>query len=120
MAPYAHASLSGRYTLGRGLWLWLGTLDAIQGVGLGMILLVTLTRVHVAFTLIAAQVLGSIATMVARAGAPNNIGPGPISPDISKGVREIGQAWFWIGLIMNLGICVGFFVFFRKEQLSKP
>lgn len=106
--------------LSRSLWLWLGTLDAIQGVGLGMILLVTLTRVHVAFTLVAAQVLGSVATMVARACAPNNIGPGPISPDISKGVSEIGQAWFWIGLIMNLGICVGFFVFFRKEQLSKP
>ncbi|KAK5088183.1 Cell wall alpha-1,3-glucan synthase ags1 [Lithohypha guttulata] len=106
--------------LSRSLWLWLGTLDAIQGVGLGMILLVTLTRVHVAFTLVAAQVLGSIATMVSRASAPNRIGPGPISPDVSKGVGEIWQVWFWIGLVCNLGVCVGFFVFFRKEQLSKP
>lgn len=106
--------------LSRSLWLWLGTLDAIQGVGLGMILLVTLTRVHVAFTLIAAQVLGSIATMVSRACAPNKIGPGPISPDISIGVGQIFQAWFWIGLVCNLSVCIGFFVFFRKEQLSKP
>lgn len=106
--------------LSRSLWLWLGTLDSIQGVGLGMILLVTLTRAHVAFTLIAAQILGSIATMVARACAPNRIGPGPISPDISKGIGEIWQAWFWVGLIANLSLCVGFFVFFRKEQLCKP
>ncbi|EXJ62578.1 alpha-1,3-glucan synthase [Cladophialophora yegresii CBS 114405] len=104
----------------RALWLWLGTLDAIQGVGLGMILLATLTRVHVAFTLITAQVLGSVATIVARACAPNKIGPGPISPDISGGVSSVWQAWFWIGLIFNLAICAGYFKFYRSEQLSKP
>ncbi|KAH0846408.1 hypothetical protein AYO21_07155 [Fonsecaea monophora] len=104
----------------RALWLWLGTLDAIQGVGLGMILLATLTRVHVAFTLVTAQVLGSVATIVARAVAPNKIGPGPISPDVSGGVGPIWQAWFWIGLVANLSICVGYFKFYRKEQLSKP
>ena len=106
--------------LSRSLWLWLGTLDAIQGVGLGMILLGTLTRVHVAFTLIAAQVLGSIATVVARACAPNKIGPGPISPDISGGVGAIWQAWFWIGLACNLLVTVGFYKFYRKDQLQKP
>ena len=104
---------AGGYTasalLSRALWLWLGTLDAIQGVGLGMILLATLTRVHVAFTLIMAQVLGSAATMVARAAAPNKIGPGPISPDVSGGIGNIWQAWFWVGLILNLAICVGYF-----------
>lgn len=115
---------AGGYTssalLSRAVWLWLGTLDAIQGVGLGMILLGTLTRVHVAFTLISAQVLGSIATIVARACAPNRLGPGPISPDITGGVSALWQAWFWIGLIMNLLICVGFYKFYRKEQLQKP
>ena len=118
--PWAPGGIEGSAILSRSLWLWLGTLDAIQGVGLGMILLVTLTRIHVAFTLVVAQVLGSIATMVARAGAPNSIGPGPISPDISKGIGEIWQPWFWVGLACNLGVCVGFFMFFRKEQLSKP
>ncbi|KIX10110.1 uncharacterized protein Z518_01191 [Rhinocladiella mackenziei CBS 650.93] len=115
---------AGGYTssaiLSRSLWLWLGTLDAVQGVGLGMILLATLTRVHVAFTLITAQVLGSAATIVARACAPNKIGPGPISPDISGSVGNLWQAWFWIGLVANLSICVGYFKFYRKEQLSKP
>lgn len=82
----------------RALWLWLGVLDSIQGVGLGMIILGTLTRVHVAFAVTATQVLGSIATIVARAAAPNKIGPGPISPDISGGVSTILQAWFWVGL----------------------
>ena len=106
--------------LGRALWLWLGVLDAIQGVGLGMIMLATLTRVHVAFAVTATQVLGSIATILARAVAPNRIGPGPISPDISGGISALWQAWFWVGLVANLLICVGFYKFYRKEQLQKP
>lgn len=107
--------------LGRCLWSWLGVLDAIQGVGFGMILLQTLTRVHIAFTLIAAQVIGSAATIAARASAPNNIGPGDVFPDFSFGWREpLGLHWFWVGLLLQLVICVGFFAFFRKEQLSKP
>ena len=86
-----------------------------------MILLQTLTRIHIAFTLIAAQVLGSIATILARATAPNKIGPGDVFPDFSAGFSEgLGKAWFWVGLIFQLSICVGFFTFFRKEQLSKP
>ena len=115
MGGYTASALASR-----ALWLWLGTLDAVQGVGLGMILLGTLTRVHVAATLIAAQVLGSVATIVARACAPNKIGPGPISPDISGGVGTMWQAWFWIGLSFNLAICLGFYKFYRKEQLQKP
>jgi alpha-1,3-glucan synthase len=105
----------------RSLWLWLGTLDALQGVGFGMLLLQTLTRIHIAFTLIAAQVLGSIATICARAFAPNNVGPGDVFPDFTGGIYPgIGKAWFWIGLLCQLAICGGFFTFFRKEQLSKP
>ena len=44
-----------------------------------MIFLQTLTRIHVAFTLIAAQVLGSVATIIARAIAPDAIGKITIS-----------------------------------------
>ena len=107
--------------VGRSLWLWLGVLDALQGVGFGMILLQTLTRIHIAFTLLAAQVLGSIATILARATAPDKIGPGPVFPDFSGGVTTgLGNAWFWIALGLQLVICAGFFTFFRKEQLSKP
>ena len=100
---------AGGYTAGalvsRSLWLWLGVLDSLQGVGFGMILLQTLTRVHIAFTLLAAQVLGSVATICARAFAPNKIGPGPISPDISGGISALWEPWFFISLAFNLLIC---------------
>ncbi|KAJ6136759.1 hypothetical protein N7497_012312 [Penicillium chrysogenum] len=65
-------------------------------------------------------VLGSIATICARAFAPNNIGPGPISPDITAGAGALGNAWFWVALLLQLSICGGFLLFFRREQLSKP
>lgn len=99
--PWAGSSVSGALA-SRSLWLWLGILDALQGLGFGMILLQTLTRVHIAFTLLASQVLGSIATIVARACAPNNIGPGPISPDVTAGGSSVANAWFWIALFFQL------------------
>ncbi|RDW72846.1 hypothetical protein BP6252_06753 [Coleophoma cylindrospora] len=117
--PWAHGYVFGAL-LSRSLWLWLGVLDAIQGVGFGMILLQTLTRMHVLFTLLAAQMVGSVATILARAVAPNKLGPGPISPDISEGVGAVLNAWFFVALIFQLVVCVGFLIFFRKEQLSKP
>lgn len=106
---------------GRTLWLWLGVLDSMQGIGFGMILLQTLTRFHITFALIGAQVIGSIATILARATAPDATGPGSIFPDFSASWKDgLGEADFWIGLLFQLVICVGFFTFFRKEQLSKP
>lgn len=106
--------------LGRALWLWLGVLDALQGVGFGMILLQTMTRFHVAFTLMAAQVVGSVATMVARATSPNNLGPGPVFPNLALSTDGLGNGIFWLALILQCVICVGFLVWFRKEQLFKP
>lgn len=103
------------------LWLWLGVLDTIQGVGVGMVLLLTLTRQHVAATLVAAQILGSIATILARATAPDKIGPGDVFPDFSEGIMPgISKAWFWVALGMQLIIPFGYFKFFRKEQVAKP
>lgn len=103
------------------LWLWLGVLDTIQGVGVGMVLLLTLTRQHVAATLIGAQILGSIATMLARATAPDKLGPGDVFPDFSAGIMPgISKAWFWVALVMQLVIPFGYFKFFRKEQVAKP
>lgn len=114
----------GGYTSGalvsRSLWLWLGVLDSIQGLGFGIILLQTLTRVHMCFALIASQVLGSIATICARAFGPNATGPGPISPDMTLGAHALANAWFWVALFCQLLICAGFLLFFRKEQLAKP
>ncbi|EEH18163.2 hypothetical protein PABG_00726 [Paracoccidioides brasiliensis Pb03] len=117
--PWAHGYVAGAL-VSRSLWLWLGVLDAMQGVGFGMILLQTLTRFHICFTLLAAQALGSIATICARTFSPNKIGPGDIHPDISGGISAVWTAWFWICLFFQLAICAGFYTFFRKEQLSKP
>ena len=106
--------------LGRALWLWLGVLDAVQGVGFGIILLQTLTRWHVCFTLLFAQMLGSVATIAARASAPDKTGPGTVFPNFALGVEEgLRRHWFWVGLGFQMVVPVGFFWFFRKAQLFK-
>ncbi|GKT68656.1 alpha-glucan synthase [Colletotrichum tofieldiae] len=84
--PWAGSVIAGT-VLSRILWLWLGVLDGLQGAGIGMILMLTLTRVHVAAACAGAQVLGSIFTMLARATAPNKVGPSTVFPDISEGLN---------------------------------
>ncbi|KAF2214124.1 glycosyltransferase family 5 protein [Cercospora zeae-maydis SCOH1-5] len=107
--------------LGRCLWLWLGVLDSIQGIGFGMILLQTMVRFHCSFALMTGQIVGAIATIIARADGLNSTGPGPTFPNFAGGwLPGLSQPWFWICLAFQLGICVGFFTFFRKEQLTKP
>lgn len=101
--PWAGSYITGAL-VSRSLWLWLGVLDTLQGVGFGIILLQTLTRLHICFTLSASQVLGSIATICARGFAPNKIGPGPISPDITAGGSALANAWFWVALFFQLSI----------------
>ena len=99
----------------------MSVLDSIQGVGFGMILLQTLTRYHVVFTLLFAQVIGSLGTIAARASAPDATGPGSVFPNFSLGVLVgLRHHWFWIALMFQLIIPVGFFVLFRKAQLFKP
>ncbi|KAJ7285792.1 modular protein with glycoside hydrolase family 13 and glycosyltransferase family 5 domains [Mycena rebaudengoi] len=120
------AGSSGPY-LGISLWLWLGVLDAVQGVGLGMILLQTLSRLHVCATLAFAQIIGSVCVMIARATAPNRLGPGTVFPDAAKwdfseGLKgsPMGEPMFWIALICQLIVVTGYFFFYRKEQLARP
>ncbi|KAK3693388.1 alpha amylase [Podospora appendiculata] len=113
--PVASAILS------RCLWLWLGLLDTIQIVGLGMTLLATLTRQHVMGVLIGAQIIGGAITMIAKATSPNAGWPSATFPDFSEGVMPgAGNKWFWVCLLMQLIIPFGFFKFFRKEQVTKP
>ena len=90
-----------------------------------MILLQTLTRMHVAFTLIGAQILGSLATINARATVPNNIGPGGVFPNFgSWRLGDDGEVfrkiYFYVGLGFQILVCVGYFKYFRKKQLTKP
>jgi alpha-1,3-glucan synthase len=118
--PWTHAAVASA-VITRCLWLWLGLLDTIQGVGLGMVLLLTLTRQHVAATLIGAQTLGAAFTILARAVGPDRDGPGDVFPDFSEGIMPgFGKAWFWIALGLQLILPIGFFKFFRKEQVAKP
>lgn len=81
-------SAVGVALVSRALWLWLGVLDGLQGAGVGMILMLTLTRVHVLAAVVAAQLLGTLATIAARATAPNRIGPGAVFPDMTRGFVE--------------------------------
>jgi alpha-1,3-glucan synthase len=119
--PWMPGGPVGGAIAGRSLWLWLGVLDSIQGVGIGMALLQTLTRIHVAVVLTASQILGAAVTLIAKATAPNKDGPGSVFPDLSAGVvAGLMQPWFWVALVCQLVIPVGFFFFFRKEQMSKP
>ena len=106
--------------LARALWLWLGLLDVLQGTGFGMMLMQTMTRFHNNFTLIAAQVVGSLATIAGRASSPCALGPGPVFPNLALGLDGLRSPFFWLCLLMQIGICVMFGTFFRKEQLSKP
>ncbi|KAL2003969.1 hypothetical protein VTN02DRAFT_1265 [Thermoascus thermophilus] len=118
--PWAGGPLASAL-VGRVLWLWLGLLDSIQGVGFGMILLNTLTRFHITFTLLAAQVIGSIGTILARATAPDKVGPGDVFPNLTSEVAHgLSKGPFWVCLIFLLSINVLCLMFFRKEQLQKP
>ena len=86
-----------------------------------MVLLQTLTRVQIAFTHMSTQVLGSVTTIVAMAVARNKLVLGDVFPEFRRGAYPgVMRAWFWVGLVLELCICVGFFGFFRNEELSKP
>lgn len=118
--PWVAGGAAGGAIMSRALWLWLGVLDALQGTGIGMMLLQTTTRFHNNFALVAAQVLGSVATALGRATSPNAVGPGPVFPNLALSLDGLGNGFFWVCLLMQLAICVAFGTFFRKEQLSKP
>jgi alpha-1,3-glucan synthase len=64
--------------------------------------------------------------MAARATAPNRIGPGSVFPDVgtwdfSQGLKgsPMASAPFWVALICQIVIVLGYFWFYRKEQLGK-
>ncbi|WBW73643.1 cell wall alpha-1,3-glucan synthase Mok11 [Schizosaccharomyces osmophilus] len=111
--------------MSRMLWLWLGLLDTVQAVGIGIILLQTLTREHINLVLNVGQVIGAVASMVGRATSPCRIGPANVFLDFTSwqpkdGVKILASAPFWICLICQLGIVVGYYLFFRRENLMRP
>jgi alpha-1,3-glucan synthase len=85
----------------------------------------TLSRLHVCATLAFSQIIGSVCVMVARATAPNRVGPESVFPDAAKwdfqdGLKgsPMASAPFWIALICQIVIVFGYFWFYRKEQLG--
>ena len=89
-------------------------------------ILQTLSRLHVCATLAFSQIIGSVCVMVARATAPNRIGPESVFPDagtwdFQTGLKgsPLASAPFWIALACQLIIVIGYFWFYRKEQLGE-
>ncbi len=58
-----------------------------------------------------------------RASAPDKVGPGNVFPDpaiwdMATGTNNPFGHWeFWLCLVCQVIICVGYMYFFRKEQL---
>jgi len=96
----------GGALISRAIWLWLGVLYALQNVGFGMILMATLTRVHIACVLIVAQMVGAAITMLARGTAPNGTGAGEVWVNVVA--QSLDTPWFWVCLLCQLVICVGY------------
>ena len=103
------------------LWLWLGVLDAVQGVGLGIILLQTLSRLHVCAALAFSQMLGAVVVIVARATVPRQlVFPDFALWDVGNGLKHspFTSIPFWIALACQIVVVVGYFWYYRKEQLG--
>ncbi len=103
----------------------------------------TLSRLHVCATLAFAQVIGAVCVMIARATAPNRLGPSTVFPDagswdFSQGLQgkfhspsfwriltccatgsPMALPLFWIALLCQIIIVLGYFWFYRKEQLCE-
>ncbi|KAK3069316.1 hypothetical protein LTR53_012437 [Teratosphaeriaceae sp. CCFEE 6253] len=90
--PWAGSPLASA-VLGRCLWLWLGLLDTVQSVGIGMLLLQTMVRSHLTYAMTVGQVIGSIGTIIARADGLNSLGPGPTFPSIASNLDGLWNAW---------------------------
>lgn len=101
------AGLVGGALISRSIWLWLGVLHALQQVGLGMILMMTLTRIHISFVFIVAQIIGAAITMLARRTAPNATGAGDVWLNVI--VEPLDKVWFWVCILCQVVICVGYF-----------
>ncbi|KIK56034.1 hypothetical protein GYMLUDRAFT_47472, partial [Collybiopsis luxurians FD-317 M1] len=118
-------SSSGPY-LSVSLWLWLGVLDALQGVSLGMILLQTLSRLHVLATLAFSQIISSAVVMIARTTLHDRLGPGRVFPNLGMWNLAtdgwtgslVVQPMFWVALGCQLIIVAGYFWFYRREELG--
>jgi alpha-1,3-glucan synthase len=79
-----------------------------------------LTRIHVALTLILSQLIGTIAFVLARYTVPDQGGPKELFPNPSINTANVipTNPIYWIGLISQIVIALGYMFFFRKERLA--
>lgn len=105
------AGSAGHY-VSTGLWLWLGMLDAVQGVGLGLMLLQTLSRVHVLSTLFVSQVWTSprLPSSSAQANATghwrcNGHRCTRSCHSLHSAIKPLSEFWVVVARFCKLGIC---------------
>ena len=95
--------------LSLGLFCWLGVLDAFAQVGLSMMLLQTLTRIHVSAVLFLSQILSSVFLCLSLL---SDINPFP-------NILYSDSVYFWIVFLLYVICAYGYLFFFRTECLSR-
>jgi alpha-1,3-glucan synthase len=82
--------------LSRSAWLWMGLLASLQNLGYGMMLMMTMTRLHITFVLVMSQMIGSCVTVFAQLGAPQS----KVVSNVYANVAADPSAtpWFWLSL----------------------
>ena len=86
-----------------------------------MILLQTLPRLHVCATLAFPQMLGSVVVIVARPTVPRQqVFPDFAPQNVRAGFDHSPSAsvLFWVVLVCQIVVVVGYFWYYRKEQLG--
>lgn len=106
--------------LTKSVWLLLALWDGIQGVGVGVMLLQTLARDHVAFTLMLAQVISCITIMIAKPSLPvsDRVFPNLGAWNPSEGPGPCASPCFYIALICQFVAVGGLLYHYRKSQLA--
>jgi alpha-1,3-glucan synthase len=106
----------------RSLWLWLGVLDNIQGLGIGVMLLQTLTRHHASFVLVCAQVAGSMFAILGHyiGPAPIDLFPNLIAVESLTQLLKFSTSWFGVAFVLEALVCGMLFLSYRREQLWRP
>ncbi|EEB07932.1 alpha-1,3-glucan synthase Mok12 [Schizosaccharomyces japonicus yFS275] len=102
------------------VWLTLNLYDNLQGIGLGMMLLQTLARDHVAFTLMLAQFFSSLTIMVSKPILPvtDRVFPLFSSWNPADGSGPLRSPCFYLALICQLIGVFGLLYYYRKCQLA--
>lgn len=75
---------------------------------------------HVSAVLIISQIIGTAAFTLARYTSPDRSGAGDVFPNITFGESySVFSNWlYWVGLVLQIVIALGYMFWFRKEQLA--